>query len=165
VAINDLALLADVHPEDLEDIALGTIIHELAHIHDRPALFEQRRDIEPTKLKFESLVLADTITRPSPTVQVSKHFGHGASFIRIALHLRHRAWQNGVYLLANELCGGPRYGLSPGTAYKGALGDEPRRLAHLTIKQIAAIEPPAEFTKMWLQDQRNALATPSPMVG
>lgn len=111
------------------------------------------------------MVLANAITRPRPTIQVPPYHGHGASFIRIALHLRHRAWQHGVYLLANELCGGQRYGLSPGSAYKGTLGDEPRRLAHLTFDQIAAIEAPAEFTNLWLEDQRNALVTPSPMVG
>jgi hypothetical protein len=142
---------------DLEETVLGTIIHELAHILDRPALFEDRPNIEPAKLKFESLVLADAITRPKPTVQVPPWYGHGASFIRIALHLRHRAWQHGVHLLANELCGGSRYGLSPRTAYKGTLGDEPRRLAHLTFKQIAAIEPPAAFTNLWLEDQGTAL--------
>lgn len=165
LVVNDLALLADLHPLDLENITLGTILHELAHILDRPVPYDERPDVEPAKLKFESLVLADAITRPRPTVQVPSWHGHGASFIRIALHLRHRAWQRGVYLLANELCGGSRYGLSPGTAYKGALGDEPRRLAHLTFKQIAAIKPPTAFTNLWLEDQQSALVTPSPMVG
>jgi hypothetical protein len=152
MVVNDLALLADVHPEDLENVTLGTIVHELAHILDRPALYDERRDVEPDRIQFESLVLAEAITRPRPTPQVPPYHGHGASFIRIALHLRHRAWQNGVHLLANELCGGSRYGLSPGSAYKGALGDEPRRLAHLTFKQIAAIEPPAAFTQLWADD-------------
>jgi hypothetical protein len=152
MVINDLALLADVHPEDLEEITLGTIVHELAHILDRPALYENRPNVEPAKLKFESLVLADTIIRPRPTVPVPPYYGHGASFIRIVLHLRHRAWQHGVCLLAKELCGGQRYCLSPGSAYKGTLGDEPRRLAHLTFNQIAVIEPPADFTKLWADD-------------
>jgi hypothetical protein len=43
--------------------------------------------------------------------------------------------------------------------------NEPCRLAHLTFKQIAAIEPPAAFTNLWLEDQRHALVAPSPMVG
>lgn len=152
MVINDLALLADVYPEDLEEITLGTIIHELAHILDRPALYEERPNVEPAKLKFESLVLADAIARPRPTVKVPPYHGHGASFIRIVLHLRHRALRHQINLLANELCGGQRNGLSPGTAYKGTLGDEPRRLAYLTFAQIAAIKPPAEFTKLWDDD-------------
>lgn len=152
MVINDIALLADVHPEDLEDITLGTIVHELAHVLDHPRLYEDRPNVEPAKLKFESLVLADAITRPRPAAKVLPYHGHGASFIRIALHLRHRAWQHGIHLLANELCGGSRYGLSPGSAYKGTLGNEPRRLAHLTFNQIVAIEPPAEFTKLWADD-------------
>ena len=80
------------------------------------------------------------------------HAGHGASFIRIALHLRHRAREHGVILLANDLCGGPRYGLSSGTCYRAALGDEPGRMAHLTFREIAAIEPPTEFTNLWASD-------------
>ena len=130
----------------------GIAIHELAHILDRPALYRERPHAEPDRLKFESLVLADEVAQPRPTVATQLYAGHGASFIRIALHLRHRAREHGVLLLANALCGGPRYGLSPGSAYRAALGDEPTRLAHLTFCEIAGLEPPLEFTELWASD-------------
>ncbi len=151
LVLNDLAL-ADVHPEDLEAVVLGITIHELAHILDRPTLYRDRRDAEPDRLKFEALVLADEVGQPRPTVAPQPYAGHGALFIRIALHLRQRAREHGVILLANDLCGGPRYGLSPASAYRAALGDEPTRLAHLTFHEIAAIKPPTEFTTLWASD-------------
>ena len=119
---------ADVHPEDLEAVVTGITIHELDHILDRPALYRERRDAEPDRLKFEALVLADEVGQPRPTVAPPPYSGHGASFSRIALHLRHRAREHGVLLLANALCAGPRYGLSPASAYRASLGDEPVRL-------------------------------------
>ncbi len=152
LVLNDLAMQADVHPEDWEGVVLGNTLHELAHILDRPALYRERRDAEPNRLKFEALVLADEVAQSRPTVAPQLYTGHGASFIRIALHLRHRAREHGVMLLANYLCGGPRYGLSPAAAYRAALGDEPTRLAHLTFREIAAIQPPIEFTNLWASD-------------
>ncbi len=99
LVLNDLAMQADVHPEDLEAVVLGITIHELAHILDRPALYRERRDAEPDRLKFEALVLADEVGQPRPTVAPQPYAGHGASFIRIALHLRHRAREHGILLL------------------------------------------------------------------
>ena len=125
---------------------------ELAHILDRPALYRERRDAEPDRLKFEALVLAGEVGQPRPTVAPQPYVGHGASFIRIALHLRHRAREHGVLLLASALCCGPRYGLSPASAYRAALGDEPTRLADLTFREIAGIQPPTEFTTLWASD-------------
>ncbi len=152
LVLNDVALQADVHSDDLEAVVLGITIHELAHILDRPTLYRERSDAEPDRLKFEALVLADEVAQPRPTVAPQPYAGHGASFIRIALHLRHRAREQGVLLLANALCGGPRYGLSLGSAYRVALGDESNRLADLTFREIAGIEPPTEFTNPWASD-------------
>ncbi len=152
LVLNDLAMQTDVHPEDWEGVVLANTVHELAHILDRPSLYRERRDAEPDRLKFEALVLADEVALPRPTVAPQPYAGHGASFIRIALHLRHRAKALGVHLLANALCGGPRYGLSPASAYRAALGHEPAKMAHLTFREIAGIEPPTEFTNLWASD-------------
>ena len=152
LVLNDLAMQADVHPEDLEAVVLGITIHELAHILDRPSLYRTREATEPDHLKFEALVLADEVAQPRPTVAHQPYAGHGASFIRIALHLRHRARKQGVLLLANDLCAGPRYGLSSGTCYRAALDDEPAKMAHLTFREIAGIVPPKAFTNLWASD-------------
>jgi hypothetical protein len=152
LVLNDLALQADVHPDDWEGVVLTNTVHELAHILDRPTLYRERRDAEPDRLKFEALVLADEVRQPRPTVAPQPWAGHEASFIRIALHLRHRAREQGVLLLASALCSGPRYGLSPASAYRAALGDEPTRLAHLAFREIAGIQPPTEFTTLWASD-------------
>lgn len=152
LVLNDLAMRADVHPEDWEGVVLTNTVHELAHILDRPTLYRERRDVEPDRLKFEALVLADEVGQLRPTVAPQPYAGHGASFIRIALHLRHRAREHGILLLASALCGGPRYGLSPASAYRAALDDEPTRLAHLSFREIAGNEPPTEFKTLWAGD-------------
>ena len=142
---------ADVHPEDWEGVVLTNTIHELAHILDRPTLYRERRDAEPDRLKFEALVLADEVGQPWPTVAPQRYAGHGASFIRIALHLRHRAREHGGRVLANDLCGGPRYGLSPASAYRAALGDEPTRLSPAVSEGNSMNSTPAgSFSSSWI---------------
>ena len=151
LVLNDLAM-ADVHPEDRQAVVLANTLHELAHILDRPQLYRTREQPDPDRLKFEALVLADEVGQPTPTNIGQPWSGHGASFIRIALHLRHRAREHGILVLANDLCAGPRYGLSPASAYRSALDNETTRLADLTFRQIKAIEPPIEFTTLWASD-------------
>ena len=65
--INDLALVAESHPDDLEYLILATAIHELAHIRERPALFCDRTGVDSIRLEFEALVVADTVNRDPPS--------------------------------------------------------------------------------------------------
>lgn len=80
LVLNDLALQADVHPDDWEVVVLGNTLHELAHILDRPELYRTRPVAHPDRLKFESLVLADEVRQPTPTINGPPWSGHGTSF-------------------------------------------------------------------------------------
>ena len=65
----------------------------LAHILDRDILCVERRDEPVEKFQFESLVVANA-TRLSPRSELPPYAGHGPSFLRLVVHLAHRA--NGV---------------------------------------------------------------------
>lgn len=77
--------------DDIELAVLATVLHELAHILERPRLFQERRDVEPVRLLFESIDMASYVQDPLPeTAENESRFHHGDRFIRTALHLCHR---------------------------------------------------------------------------
>jgi hypothetical protein len=127
------------------------VLHELAHILDRPALFEDRIGVDPNRLLFESLVVADC-TKCPPREDIPHYHGHEAGFIRIALHLCHRAEQAGIAIAPAGICAGHRYGLSHASDYQDALGDEPARCTDMLFRDIAATDLPPAFTRLWAQD-------------
>lgn len=151
MVINDVALADDFDPEDLKYVVPAYVLHELSHVLDRPALFEDRTGVDPERLLFESLVVADCAKRP-PRADLPAYYGHEAGFIRIALHLCHRAERAGISIAAAAICAGHRYGLSHASDYQDALGDEPACCAEMLFRDIAATDPPPAFSRLWAQD-------------
>jgi hypothetical protein len=151
MVINDVALLEDFAPEDYEYLALAYVLHELAHILDRPALYDDRTGVDPAKLRFESLVIVNVTQRPARD-DIPLYFGHEAGFIRIALHLCYRAERPGVSIHPCAICAGYRYGLSSAVLYQEALGDEPQRCADMLLRDILAAKPPHAFSSLWCDD-------------
>lgn len=151
MVINDLMLAEMYEPEDQEYLTQQFVLHELAHVLNRPALFEDRTGVDPNKLLFESLVVADCTKRP-PRDDIPLYHGHEVDFIRIALHLCYRAQQVGFDAYHASLCAGYRYGLSHASLYLDALGDEPARCADMFFRDIRATEPPQAFSSLWCDD-------------
>ena len=149
--INDLALIEDCEPEDWEYVVTASVLHELAHILDRPTLVEDRTGVDPNRLLFEALVVANSLKRPL-SCDLPAYHGHGASFIRLTLHLCQRAALAGVDVRPAAICGGRRYGLSHASDYQDALGDEPTRCLGMSFRAIAATPPPASFSRLWQED-------------
>ena len=77
---------------------------------------------------------------------------HAIRFIRIVLHLRHRAELAGCYIAASTLCAGYSHGLSHADGYRFVLGDEPERMVDSTFRDICRIDPPVEFERLWHSD-------------
>lgn len=154
MVVNDLALAEDIDEEDLAWQTLVTVLHELAHILDRPALFEERAGVDPNRLLFESLVVANASASP-PRVDIPLYHGHEAGFIRIALHLCFRARQLGYDIYHGVICGGHRYGLSHASRYLEALGDEPARCSGTLFRDIKTVTPPEAFSQLWAADFNN----------
>jgi hypothetical protein len=105
IVIHDIAIAEDFDAEDVEYLTQAYTIHELAHVLDRPVTYADREGELPEKLQFEALVVADVVKRPRRT-DLPAYFGHGASFIRIALHLCYRAAQVGVSIGPGAICAG-----------------------------------------------------------
>jgi hypothetical protein len=153
MVINDLQF-GDAEPEDVELMFFATVLHELAHILERPRLFRERTDAEPARLAFEAIVLAAYVQDP-PIENMPERMGlqdHDERFIRAALHLRYRAEAAGVCISPALVCPTRDYGLSHANAYRDALGDEPIRLANARIRNVLASPPPEEFSRLWADD-------------
>lgn len=154
MVVNDIDLF-DGHPDpaDVESALCGIVLHELAHILLRPAPFKARPDAEPDKIEFESLVVGHAVaTAPTAVADVPPFAGHEASFIRVALHLRHRADRAGVLVPMFYYCAGTHYGLSHPNRYREALAREPNRLVGLSIREIIATPYPEAFWRQWTTD-------------
>ena len=149
--LNDLAMAEDWDGDNLAYLVLTSTLHEFAHILDRPALYEDRTGVDPDKLLFESLVIADSTKRP-PRDDLPAYYGHELGFIRIALHLCHRASLAGVGIASAAICAGHRYRLSHASEYQEAIGDEPQRCVGMLFRDIAATDPPLAFRTLWATD-------------
>ena len=90
IAVNDAGLAEDFDPIDLPYVTLDCVLHQLAHILDRPALYAEDPADTPERMQFDRLVAIDLLNSP-PSVELPAYYGHEASFIRIAIHLAHRA--------------------------------------------------------------------------
>jgi hypothetical protein len=135
---------------DIEQAVMATVLHELAHVLDRPPVQGYGPPADPGRMKFEALCVGHAVAaEPAATVPYA---GHEARFIRAALHLQYRASRAGVTVAPSRLCAGREYGLSPANQYRNALGDEPCRLATDSIRQLLDRHPPEAFSRLWAED-------------
>lgn len=149
--VNDIGIAEDYPSEDLEYAIIGIVLHELAHILDRPALYDERDCDDPDRLQFDAMVLTDVSQRAARS-DLPLYFGHGPTFIRIVIHLAHRATLAGFEIKPAGLFASHRHGLSPIGTYEDALGDEPHRHLDASVRAFVAIAPPIEFTQQWAAD-------------
>lgn len=152
MVVNDINL-RDVEPDDVELFFMAIVLHELAHIVERPVLFRERTDAAPARLLFESLAVANIVAEPA--TQDEENYAlmqHGDRFTRAALHLQYRASQAGVEVGPALICAGYRYRMTHASAYRDALGDEPARMIGQRIEDVLATPPPTEFVRVWMSD-------------
>jgi hypothetical protein len=137
-------------------VAAGVVLHELAHI----VVAGPRDDAapDPDLIQFGRLSLAADLTSiEAPTNGPGAAVpwrGHEWPFIRIALHLAHRAAVMCVAVTASDLFDARDYELSPTHRYIAALGDEPERLARQPPMAISQVPPPTAFVALWHADVR-----------
>jgi hypothetical protein len=156
MVINDLDFTETMDPADIESALTGVALHELAHILERPAPYRDRQGADPARIQFEALCLGASVAHeqmPATQLAVTPPYeGHGHRFIRAALHLRYRAEVAGMLVPMFFFCAGTYYGLSHPNRYREALGDEPDRLAGLSIREILATPYPKAFWRLWTTD-------------
>jgi hypothetical protein len=152
MVIND-ADVAGMEPLDAELFFDVIAVHELAHILERSALYHDRAKVAPRQLRQEAAGIARLVAADAPDAEkIVPFLGHGARFIRAALHLCHRAQAVGAWIAASRVFYGARYGLSHAAAYRKALGTEPRRLANVRMHDILRSPAPKAFSRLWTAD-------------
>ncbi len=154
LAIRDAAFADDVdcnsdqRPGLFREYIRAIVIHELAHV------VECGIDRQPVSPAVEAK--AAFVAAYSASVVDDKGFPpwrtHTLQFVRAACHLRFRALQIGVDVNLGLLIPFQDYGLSLGVWYWQGLMDEMKKLAALSIFDIATIRPASDVLDLWRSD-------------
>ena len=136
--------------------ALGILIHEIAHAAcwRRP---EERPALSPPEAAavVEQWARQDAAAPPDPAPWFDDH---GAEFIRMTLHVAHRAERllgYGIVLL--DVFDPDDYGLSGIYAYRNALGNEPAALKAEPFTAILETCPPQAVCRV-VASRRSTMA-------
>lgn len=127
MVVNDIAIDEDQDPDFHHRIVLNCILHELAHIVDRPQPVPHRT-IDPQRIKFEALVVASSTKREESNQPI---VGHGLSFVRKAIHLVERVNRIGYDIGHAGVCRMRDFGLSSIHNYVEVIEPEIEQYRHL----------------------------------
>jgi len=151
----------DAH--DAEQAFLSVAIHELAHIVARYPLLSDQSESDHAAIAAQADRLAQQVAAPRPIeTRLIPFFGHGARFIRTALHLCFRAALVGTPMSPTAVFNGEGYCLSHVNRYRTALGDEPNRMVADSFREILEQPYPPEFWQIWTTDVAQWLSVSSP---
>lgn len=138
---------------------LGTTLHELAHILERPSLF-QPRPYNQQYIHAEAIRVAEAVSRDEEGDGTTPPWTtHESRFMRIAYHLRHRAARLGYDIRSDEVYSPKRYGMSPANplspmnAVANAIKPEAEALCAATFRQIGSMAPPPSFKAIYEADK------------
>jgi hypothetical protein len=127
--------------------ATGVLVHELGHTIDVGVeRSEPTPDLELLAKAINSRACPAYRDYPVPWL------GHGATWIRTALHLRFRALQIGHVMELGTVFSSDKYSLSHPYRYWGALLPEMKWMVDVPIFELAATSPTAEFVDLWRAD-------------
>lgn len=141
----------DLHATISRQWVAAVACHEMAHaVVDNFAA--RLDDVTPAFETFARTVTAGWCLKALPELPAS-YFGHEAPFIRVLLHLLHRASIYLGYRVPPAMAfRSDAYGLSSIWSYSAAIDDEPARMAGLPFSTITSTPPPAAFAKLWADD-------------
>jgi hypothetical protein len=142
---------------------MSTGIHELCHCVLFAKTVEHFSNFEPEDYpkgshlrQVEAELEQITMAGPSAPLNAGGRRlwdGHGPGFIRVMIHLVHRAASFGLRLGDGEIsCAGKPYGLSPFSQYERALGAEPEVWATRNLKELSGRPMPARFEQLFAND-------------
>lgn len=144
-------------------IALG--IHEYAHAIEMDFVAEHRRPAPEGHVEIDTARIAAQGARDYTNLSQAEYRAlsrmialmHDGRFVRVALHLRHRAMILGTDLarLTPGAVVSTARGRRHADFYAAALADEPERLVNRPFVDILALEPPAAFAELWERDRKD----------
>lgn len=134
---------------------LGTTLHELAHILERPSLF-QPRPYNQRYIRAEAIRIAEVVSRDEEGDGSTPPWTtHEARFMRIAYHLCFRAQSLGYDIKPVEVYSPERYGMSPAAKYASEIRAEADTLCAASFWQICSLTPPPAFKAVYEADKRS----------
>lgn len=146
MVINDLAIAEDYDACFHEELVRNHIVHELAHVLDRPQPVPQKF-LSADRVTFESLIVASVTNTEPSTAPI---YGHALSFIRIAVHLIERANREGQDIRHAGVCRMRDYGLSPIEDYVKAIGFEVEENIYVRVRDFPP--PPIRLLELFQSD-------------
>ena len=153
MVVNDIDLRHQPDRPMSNQAFCGIVLHELAHVLMRPVPFKPRPDAEPAKIVFESLVIGHAVATEPPVMPRSSRLpatkpvsSASPSTCGIGRTGRHACSACFCYFAGNQ------YGLSHPNRYREAIGDEPARLADMSIRNILDTPYPEAFWRLWTTD-------------
>jgi hypothetical protein len=155
LVVNDLALSKET-PDMRRKKFIATAIHELAHVLDSPSLsLYAVSTLKPSDARQEAAECRAEVNA-EPPIRESLYEYHGATFLRILIHLCRRAGVAGTPIAPQDAHDTFHTGLSPISHYDEALADEPERRATDLFCSIMASDPPSAFTELWERDRERS---------
>lgn len=140
-------------PERTPNKMLGTVLHELAHILERPSLFKPR-PYNQRYIRSEAIRIAEAVSQDEQGDGSTPPWTtHEARFMRIAYHLQYRAQRLGWDIEPNEVYSPERFGMSRATQYAVALEKEAKTLLAASFRQICGLPAPPAFKAIYERDQ------------
>lgn len=138
----------------------GIVFHEYCHdVLSRPVAELFRAGELPDDVSSLIAAAADgsqPLSPVGPTLDNTLR-DHNPDFIRLTLHVAHRAWKTLRWCGdALDIFNRQIAFLSSTCGYEEAIGDEPARLAELPLAVIPDVEPPAEFIDFAEWDREQA---------
>ncbi|WP_146439833.1 hypothetical protein [Crateriforma conspicua] len=144
-------------PERTYNKMLGTTLHELAHVLERPSLFKPR-PYNQQLIRAEAIRIAEAVSKDEEGDGSTPPWTtHEARFMRIAYHLCFRAQGLGYDIEPAEVYSPERYGMSPAMEYAETLKAESRALVAASFRQICSQPISPSFKAIYQRDQRRWL--------
>lgn len=131
---------------------IGTALHEIAHSIDES--LTQNPEVTHTQA-LEATREIFSVGPVTATKGVYPWKGHYPRWIRIALHLYHRATSFGIDVSIWEVFTSENYALSNGARYLALLDDEPKRCASMSFAEICKHYPPEPFQRLFLRNMEH----------
>lgn len=131
------------------------VVHELAHIFQRRQLIGDIPDDVSIDDRRERTIgnVASYEDAPvcGPRAKVPWTW-HEFDFVRLMIHLHHRAAQLGFSFHLTSTCAGPYYGLSSAWLYQAACDDEPELMRDASFVEIKQAPMRVDFWDLWGYD-------------
>lgn len=157
VIVDDVEL-CDFSPHfgDIADRLAGVVCHEFSHNLDSPILFAPDDYLPEDPDGRSKSFFVRSVEQPdkfyASDYAPSVRDGHGASWLRLVCHVGHRMQDAGYQIWWPMAVDHHFYQISPAVQYYRDLGDEPKHLAQVPLRELKNHPIPPKFLARWQEN-------------